>query len=340
MKIKPGDAERFCRKPDAKVRAVLVYGPDEGLVRERAQALIASVVDDPQDPFRIAELTPATLREEPGRLFDEAAAIAMLGGRRVVRVRGAGDALADLFEQFFADAAGDTLVVVEAGDLSPRGLRRAFEEADNATALACYRDEAGQLRTLIETTLREHGNSAEPAAVDWLMAHLGNDRQITRGELEKLTLYLGKGGRATLEDVVAAVGDNAERTQDDLADAVGAGDLKALQRDLARAADEGASPISLLRAVARHLQRLHFLAGQIEGGARAADAVKRLRPPVFWKAAEGLARQATRWSPARLGWALQKLLEAEAACKRTGAPASLIAERTLMEIAARSGRRS
>ncbi|MCC6467418.1 MAG: DNA polymerase III subunit delta, partial [Alphaproteobacteria bacterium] len=35
MKIQPGKVETFLAKPDAAVRAVLLYGPDAGLVRER-----------------------------------------------------------------------------------------------------------------------------------------------------------------------------------------------------------------------------------------------------------------------------------------------------------------
>ena len=35
---------------------MLVYGPDAGLVRERADALIAAAVDDPNDPFSLVRI--------------------------------------------------------------------------------------------------------------------------------------------------------------------------------------------------------------------------------------------------------------------------------------------
>ena len=92
--------------------AALIFGPDQGLVRERAETLIKSVVPNLKDPFLIADLDDGTLASDPARLFDEAAAISMLGGRRVVRVRGAGNSLAKLFERFLDDPAGDALVVL------------------------------------------------------------------------------------------------------------------------------------------------------------------------------------------------------------------------------------
>lgn len=348
MKIQPKEADRFCQSPPAAIRAVLLYGPDGGLVRERAATLIATVAPL-DDPFRLSELTAADLKEDPARLNDEAAALAFGGGRRVVRLRDVGDAQAKLFEAFLADPPGDALVVVEAGDLPPRGLRKAFEAAKSGAAVACYRDEGDALRQVIQRQLGAAGLAAEPDALAWLLAHLGGDRRLTRLELEKLILYVGPGataaeGRAnrriTLEEAAAVVGDTAERTLDDLSHSVLDGNLPGLERDLARARGEGTQAVALLRAVARQVQRLHLLRGLMAEGASAADAVKRLRPPVFWKQAQPLARQAGAWDPARLAWALGRLLEAEIDCKRGGAPAQLLAERALTEIAARAAARS
>lgn len=340
MKVALREADRFCQAPPAAIRAVLLYGPDGGLVRERAARLAASVAP-PDDPFRIAELTAADLKEDPARLNDEAAAIAFGGGRRVIRIRDVGDTQAKLFEGFLADPPGDALIVVEAGDLGPRGLRKAFEGAEAGAAVACYRDEGDALRQLVQQHLAGANLTAEPAALAYLLANLGGDRQLTRRELDKLVLYVGPkgGGRVTLADAAAMVGDSAERTLDDLSNAVAGGDVAALLRDLGRATAEGVSPISILRAVARHMQRLHLLRGVMAQGVAAADAVKRLRPPVFWKEAAPLARQAEAWQSDRLAWALARLLEAEAACKRTGAPQALLTERALSEIAARAKRR-
>ena len=46
MKIQGAAVARFVRERPSKTRAILLYGPDTGLVRERGQALMASVVPD------------------------------------------------------------------------------------------------------------------------------------------------------------------------------------------------------------------------------------------------------------------------------------------------------
>ena len=47
---------RFLARPDPGRPIILLYGPDAGLVRERADALLASAVDDPNDPFSLVRL--------------------------------------------------------------------------------------------------------------------------------------------------------------------------------------------------------------------------------------------------------------------------------------------
>lgn len=338
MKFTASQADRFLRAPDPNIRAVLVYGPDAGLVRERAEAVARAVAPELSDPFRVSNLTARQLEDDPARLADEAAALTLTGGRRVVRIGDAADSLSGLMKAFLAAPIGEALIVLQAGDLSARSsLRKAFESADLGAALACYRDDRRSLSAVIAAALLGHGLKATPDAMAYLVANLGGDRQLTRRELEKLVLYMGSSGQEiALEDAVACVGDSTAITLDDLAFAIGSGDLNGLERALMRSFDAGSSPVAVLRATARHFQRLHMASGSIAAGLSPSDAVKRLRPPVFWKLAERFTAQCRAWSPGPLAKALARLLEAEAACKVTGAPAETIAARALLEIGARS----
>mgnify|MGYP000483554667 CR=1 FL=1 len=58
----------FLSRRDKSVSAVLIYGPDGGLVRERTEILARSVVEDLKDPFNFIELSDADIKAEPGRL--------------------------------------------------------------------------------------------------------------------------------------------------------------------------------------------------------------------------------------------------------------------------------
>jgi DNA polymerase-3 subunit delta len=340
VKLTANRVDGFIRSPDPAVRAVLLYGPDSGLVRERADALCRAIVPDLSDPFRVAELTPQALRDDPARLADEAASLSLTGGRRVVRLRDAADAAVAPLKSFLESSPGDALVVVEAGDLPPRSnLRKLFEAADTAAALPCYGDEGQNLEGVIRDTLRQHGQEADRDAMAYLLDHLGADRRLTRTELAKLALYRGTPGRVTLDDALACIGDGAAMDQDDLALAVAEGDQAAVQRLLDRLWREGVSPISVLRTLSRHFLRLHLAAGLIAQGKTVDQAVSALRPPPIFRVAPRIKGQVQRWSVEKLGSALDLLTAAELDCKTTGLPAEAICGRCLTQLAVAARKR-
>lgn len=342
MKLTGASADRFVAKPDASVRAVLLHGPDAGLVRERLNALTRAVAGATDDPFRVTEFAAATLRDDPARLADEAAALSLVGGRRVVRVRDA-DAEPRLettvlaaFKSYFARGVGEALVVLTAGEIGARSaLVKLFEDADTGAAIACYPDEDRTLEALARDAFRAAGMSATPDAMAFLTTHLGSDREVSRRELEKLILFkLGDVDRTIGEDdAIACVGDSAALAMDDLVFAAGDGDHLTVQRVYGRMMDEGVSPIAILGAVARHVLRLHDVVGRAADGKSVEQAMMGLRPPPFFKVKDRFRRQAERWSMGLLNRAVELLTEAELQAKSTDMPSAAIVERALMQLA-------
>jgi len=339
MKIQSHRADALIAKPDT-VKAVLLFGPDGGLVRERMNTLTKNIAQSLDDPFRVAEFQAAVLRDSPGRLGDEAAALSFGGGRRVVRWRDADGelrleaAVAKAFEDFFENPIGDALLIVTAGDIGSKAkLVQVFEECDFAAAIACYPDDERALQGIIRDTLKSQGLSATPDALSWLTDRLGGDRELSRRELEKLAMYKGGSGTVTEDDVRACIGDSAALNLDDLIYAVGDGDHGTVQRVYGRMMSEGTSPISVITTVARHFLRLHETRGRMNDGKGLDQAIMSLRPPLFFKVKERFKAQASRWTEPLIARALDVLNEAEMQSKSTDLPAEAITERALMQIA-------
>ena len=334
MKIAANRLAEFLRRPPPEIRAALFYGPDGGQVRERADRLVAAVCPDLKDPFRIGELSAAALAADLARLADEMAAMSLVGGRRVVRVRDAGDGLTALLGGALAGVPGDSLVVVEAGDLAGRSsLRKLCETTASVATVACYADSPRDVADLIRETFaaRRIGVSADAQA--YLVAHLGGDRLVTRQELEKLTLYVGDGGRVEFADAVSCVGDTTALSVEELVYAAADGEPAKLEGALLRCLQEGQAPISILRATMRHFQRLHLAAARVAGGGSAEDAARLLRPPVFFKFLDRFKAQLAIWRPRRIAGALESLTRAELDSKRSVLPQETIAREALFTIA-------
>ena len=335
MIIAARDADRFAAQPPKGLRVALVFGPDAGLVQERAEKLLKTVAPDLTDPFNVSDLSESVLQADPARLADEAAAISMMGGRRVVRVRGASNDLTDLFEQFLDDPPGDALVVVEAGDLAKSaGLRKLFEGDDQAAAIACYADNARNLEDVVRDALRGEGISIAPDALADAVSRLGSDRGVTRRELEKLALYAKGQQSVSLDDVRAVMGDEAEVRTEEACDAAGSGDFARLDLALERLWVADMQPVAVVRGAMGHFQRLLQVSESTARGENLETALKRLRPPLHFLRADSFKAQIRRWQQDRIGEALDMLLEAEALSKTTAVPAEAVVGRTLMNIAA------
>jgi DNA polymerase III delta subunit len=438
MIVKGQALEQLLMRPGKAVRAVLFYGPNAGRVQEYAGRIVRSVVENVSDPFRIAHLTAADLNEDPARLADEAAALAMTGGRRVVRVRGAGDAHTEAFENCLDSSHGDSLIVVEAGELGKTSrLRKLFESSAACAIGACYEETNADLEALVIGHLRQYGLGITSEAKDYLLNCLGEDRLVTRQELEKLILYKGPqrtlshtgharankdvfetvdvgdtkdisdiadgkdtmdaigvpggvdgvdgvdGGdtgdvrevacilgigdtvgvldtKATydgvggkdiygvkdgnisadasdrlvgLADVMACIGDSSTQDVEGICDAMALADLAALDSQIQRAYDAAVSTISILRVASNHMLRIQMAIASMEKGESGDMALRNLRPPIHFSRAPLVQRQLRLWNRVRAARALDLLLDAEAACKTTGAPDLSLCRQALIQVA-------
>lgn len=303
------------------------------MIRDRAEALVRAIAGSLDDPFLVTDLP----REDIKRLTNEAGGLSLMGGRRVVRVRDVTDAATEPVLALLKSQAA-ALVVLEGPTIASRSkLRTALEAAAQGTAIGCYPEECRALEETIRETLRVNGAGIEPDALSWLSQQLGADRASTRAELEKLALYVGPGNRVDLDAAMTCVGDLAGLSLDDALFAATTGDVATTDRALESAIGEGAAPVQVLRAALSHLQKLHRARlAMEEQGLTAADAVKSIRPPVFYQKVGAFTRSLGLWPSGTLAAALAALTEAERGCKRTGWPDHALCRNAVLTLARRS----
>jgi len=335
VKVDARRVSRFLENPGS-CRFVLLHGVDAGLIRHRAQLLTDAVMDGPADPFRLVWLN----RDEIARLPEETAALALTMGRRIIRVRDAGDAsLAAV--RAAAGGRGDALVVLEAAELASRSKLRSFiEDLSDGAAIACYPEEGRALDDAIRAVMAADGIAVRPDALEWLHMHLGADHDATRAELEKLALYVGVGGEAGLDAAEACIGEAASLSLDDSLFAASSGDAAGADRALGLAFAEGTAPVGALRAATYHFQRLHRARLAMEAsGLAAGEAARQSRPPVFFRRLSAFTTALEAWSSAGLLRALQVIASGERECKRTGAPDVTLCRQIFAQLARQAAAR-
>ncbi len=339
MKIAGARIDGFVRQLPDGLAVALVFGPDTGAVRQRAEQMARQIVPTPDDPFRVTLLESDAIAAEPGLLRDAMLELALGGGRRLVRVKQAEEKIAAAVSALLQDPPdSDTLLLLEAGELDKRSKLRTLAEGESQAiaALACYPEEGVEREKLIRQQLRQLGCTIDDAALEQLAGFTPPDRIGLFSELEKLALYAGD-APVTAETVRAALGDAAGVDMDSMVMAAGDGDQAALDAALRRLQAEATAPVALLRAAQRHFNRLLETRARVDGGMGVKDAMLKLQPRVFWKAEASFAKQVQRWPQARLLRALALLTETEAQCKRTGMPDVILCQQAMVTLARGAG---
>lgn len=339
MELASGRIPAFLKSRDPKFRIFLFFGADEGLVRELSRALCVSIVESLDDPFRFIDMEAGDLSADTARLIDEVSAMSMMGGERVVRLRGANNNAKGYIEPVLELDLSDSILVIEAGDIrKDSALVKMINKAPNGVVTLCAHDKAQDILGLIKEVLGAANLSPSREVIEYLRENLGSDRAISRGELEKLVLYMrGRTDPMTLEDVRANIGDSSAQSIFDVIDATLLGDLDGLERYLNKAFSAGESPIGFLRMIQNQLKQLHKAAAIRDGGARTEDAIRKAGIPFFNQkkaAAEIGGKPSTHFATC-----LEITLDAEMKCKSTGYPDEAICRRALMRIAMANRRR-
>lgn len=338
--IKSGGADAFLADPPVTLRTLLLYGPDSGLVAERAADFIRRILGENHDSLSVVRLDSDTLASDPPRLADEANAQSLFTGQRVIHVRVAGPRpIINALDPVLAAPPIETRIVIEAGDLKKTAaLRQRCESSRSAAAVPCYADDGRGLDRLIDEELKKAGQSIAAEARAVLRQAIAGDRMASRGEVRKLSLYVGDVRSITLDDVKAVISDAADLEIDALLSAIATGDAEATERTYRRLLATGTSAAAIGGAIQRYFQMLQRVHAETSGGTSFDEATLGIFPRIIGRQKAATETALRAWSAAALERALVRIDKAVTTGRENGPIVAPIIGELALALAARSGR--
>lgn len=329
--LKAHEVARYLAHPDLSEGIFLAYGPDAGLVRETAQKLVRYFSGDDPQSASLVVLDGTAVDADPSILAVEARSVSLFGGKRIIRVRGATKSLVMTLTELRDDPGA--VIVLEAGNLLPKDALRALVEAAKlGRALPCYPDSDETLIALIRETFAKEAIRIDADVVPILREILGNDREITRRELEKLCLYAASSKNLTGDDVLLLCADNGSLVIDAILDSTGSGHAEKLELALNRALASAVDPQRLLRSAELHFASLRRWRNAVDAGKTPRDVLASARPKPHFSRTATLEQQVRLWSDQALASAGDRLLTATADSRRRPALAEATVRRTLLSL--------
>ncbi len=336
MIFKSAQVEAYCKKPDMNVKAILVYGSNDGLISENVRRFAKTVASDLQDPFAVVNLDWGEIKRDSGQLIAEYNAQSLMAGRRVICLRDGDNDLTKVLQEFIEDSKSNNLLIVSGiSSLNTRSsLVNYFNSEKFLISVACYEDREVDIATSVKKRLAEQQITYTKDAFELLCSRMSNDRMANLNEIEKLITYAGVSRHFEVDDVRKVVFDASVSMSDDLCFYVFSGQKYKALRALKNMLNEGVEEVQIIRSLLRHINMLLEGKSLTEGGISASEAIKKVLSKRLFYCYDAGAMQISCWSKDRLFDAMDLLYKAEKDCKTTNFPTADILNYLILTLVA------
>lgn len=319
MKAAKGAIGRALDQPSAETRFYLFHGPDEAQSRSLAQRLL-----DALGASKFV-LSGGAVKSDPSALLDEASAMSLFGGRRLIWIEPATKDIDEGIAALLDAPSIENPAVAIAGSLpKTSSLLKLAESSPRALACACYVPEGQDAERMVIDIGRRFGLKIAPPVAARIAGAADNDQAIVVQELQKLALFVDASPEAPKEldhGAVDAVGaDTAEGDFQRLADLALEGRIQELSSELARLPAGGSEAIPVIRSLQRRLLMLAPIRARIERGERLDAVMTSFGKPLFSKEKSRIEGMLRKWTSEGLSTAAERAGELERSLMLTPAP--------------------
>ena len=310
----------------------LIYGPNEGLIRDHIGKIKNDYLSNVD--FEEVSITGKSLDLNPDILETSANSISMFNSYKLIILESLKDKNMSELENVIVSAPTQTMLIVKADNLKKTSkLRKLFENHAQCYALACYEDDAKSMMRLVDNFMKENNISIDRDIKNYLMQTLSTDRMISFNELQKISLfYANKNTTPNLEEIKNLLNDASSNNLQKMNESVMYGNTIKSSNILSKLLSEGSSPISILRSLINYLKRVQKVKVEMKKGSNFDNAIKFLRPPIFWKDKDNFQQHCVHWPLNKIEKNLSQLLDAEIDCKTNSKLSSILCERSILTI--------
>lgn len=344
VEVKSHEFDGFLQKSARHYKIFLIYGPDVGLIAERAGAIAKSTGVALDDPFSVIRLDSSDLQGDPGRLLDEMNSLGLFGGQRLIWLRGVANekALVDGLQVLAKDQPDDSFLIMEAGDLKKgSATRKIAEPARNMAVIPCYQDDARAINALIDAEFGAAGKRLTPAARSLLSESLGGDRRASRNEIAKLLLYCLNDDLVDETHVEQIIGDASAISADEAVDAVLAGNADALLHAVQKIATSKTPMFLVLQGCLRQFQLLDVMRSEMdEKRQQPGQVMQTLGRQIHFKRKPLFEKSLRNWSSDAIATETRRLQAAILASRRQPVMEDSMSLQTLLAVTLQAARRS
>jgi len=311
----------------------LVYGPNEGLVRNIIQTLSTTFKNN--DSVDEVLISAKNLDEEPNKIMEEIQTFSMFNTKKIILVDTIKDKHSSIIDGLQNHEFENTILILKSDNLTKSSkLRKLFDASKSIFSIPCYEDDARSIMNLVQSFIQSSNLSLDREIKNYLVQFLSNDRSLNQNELEKIYLYQkNREESLTLEEVKLILNDSTSTSLNKVNESIMYGKTKTASKVIHKIFSEGTNSIAIIRSLINYMLRIQQTKIEIKKQKSFDEAIKILKPPLFWKDKDNFQNHCKAWPLNEIEKSLSILLNAEYKCKSESSLSPLICEKYVLNIA-------
>lgn len=314
-------------------RIFLFYGPNEGLIRENIKKLTKTFKNG--EEAEEIQLFEKSLNDEPNKILEEINTISMFHNKKIVFVEYLKDKQSHIIEELKDLKQENVLIILKSDNLSKSSkLRKLFESSKSMVCIPCYEDDKRAIMNLIKDFQTKFNLELNKEVKNYLMEFLSNDRLVSKSELEKISLLQSsKENLLSLEEIKIVLNDVSSTNLNKINESVMYGKTTSASKTIYKVFSEGINAVAIIRSLINYTLRIQQTQIELKKQKNFDEAIKILKPPVFWKDKDSFRNHCSCWPMSHIEKNIKILLAAEYQCKSKSSINVPICENAILGIA-------
>lgn len=278
MKIAPKQIQQFLINPDKN--NILLFGPEIGLLSQRLKTICKSLNLSETHKFSYNKIN-----SDLSEIYEKFDNLSFFSNQSIIIVENCSNVLNKDFKALIENNTQNYLICL-AGDLpASSSWRKFFETNQNSASIGCYEIDEKQLKTYIFNSLNKKNLEINDEALSLFVANVSTNFQYCQNALQKIEAYMHtKKDNKIDRDVVYELFNNPlEEEIDSLCRLIIKDQNAEFSLKCQNLIKSGHSVVTIIRFMLYYLQRLLIVSEEIQAGNNEANAIKILRPPLFFK---------------------------------------------------------
>ena len=289
----------------------LFYGENEGLKNEKTKLLINSFKGN-LEKFEESEVLNNT-----DRFISSIINKSFFEDKKIIIISRVSDKILTLIQDLLSREINDTTIILNSGSLEKKSKLRAFFEKEKQ--LVCtpfYKDELRTLSQIAINFFKEKKISLSQEIINLIIEKCNGDRKNLSTELDKISSYLLKKEKISLEDVIKLTNLYEDYSVSELADNCLAKNLRKTMKIINENNFSTDDSVLIIRTLLLKTKRiLDIKKNQIENS-NIDQIISSYKPTIFWKDKEIVKNQVSKWKLTDAENLIEKIYNLELSVKK------------------------